>query len=490
MDPSGTRSVSSPAAFAADANGPAAFAAAHADHLTGRLDAAAAAYRALLGTPDEVLGTRTLLAAILRAQGVEGEADTLERGEIAPLDARARARLGRALLAMDDPMAARTQARTLVELGDGDAQEEGLLILARANLALGDRSGAETALWRVLEGEHPSTEAVLLLARLLRGDGRVAQALDMLTVILARRPDNLDLARERARILLARGQWAEGWAEWAAVDAAAGLGPKGEPWDVANPEGVRVLLRAGESIEETLLFLRFAGRLAKAGAVVSIEAPESILPLLTLGHGIARLGPPGGLGEDHDHILPLSALPGLLGVTPESLDGDGAYLEVSLDRILDWGARLEPGLNLGLDWSAGPPLEDLAPLLTLPGVNRIALAWADGPALEAAEPWGGRLCFPLGPGGGTLLDLAGLLFSMDLVVTSESMVAHLAGALGRPCWVLLPVDAEWYWGSEGETTPWYPSLRLFRQDGPEDWRGPVWAAAAAVGRALGETSRG
>ncbi|MCF8479870.1 MAG: hypothetical protein K9H25_05525 [Rhodospirillum sp.] len=478
--------------------GPPSFDAAHADHLAGNLDRAEAGYRALLGKPEEVLGTRTLLAAIRRVRGDRGEAEDLERSELVPLSAGAVARLGRALLAMDDPVAARALARTLMDREPGESNHgiEGLVLLARATLALGDRDGAERILRVVVDRDPTQSEAICLLSRMLRGDGRSALALDLLTGALERCPGDARLSRERAQVLLARGTWTQGWRDM----AEAGSGPPLEPWNALPVPGTRILLRAFGSLEETLLFLRFAVRLADGGLEVSLEAPEDVLPLLSLVRGLSRVGLRDHVGDDHDITLDLSALPGLMGVTPENQEPDGAYLEVPLDLVLAWGERLEPGLNLGLDWSranregglgGGMPLEDLAPLLTLPGVNRIALAWWGEAARGAMDPWGDRITFPFANGGersggctGTILDTAALLFSMDLVVTTDSAVAHLAGALGRPCWVLLPSDAGWYWGTEGEGTPWYSSLRLFRQQVADDWRGPVWSAAASVGQEL------
>jgi hypothetical protein len=390
-----------------------------------------------------------------------------------------------------------------------------MVLLARASQALGDREGPRRILRAVIDQNPDHGEAICLLSRLLRGDGQSDLALDLLNETLDRLPGNAGLLRERAHARLARGDWALGWRDLALAEGGA---LPLSPWTSLPAPGTRILLRAFGSLEETLLFLRFAVRLAEGGVTVSVEAPEILFPLLDLVHGLSRVGSRDSLGLDHDLILELAALPGLMGVEPGVPEPDGSYLEVPLNMVLDWGSRLEPGLNLGLDWSrasrergpgGGIPLEDLAPLLILPGVNRIALAWWGEAARGAADPWKARIVFPFADGGGedggeddggeddgggkpvhgTILDTAALLFSMDLVVTTDSIVAHLAGALGRPCWVLLPVDVSWFWGTDGETTPWYPSLRLFRQQRPDDWRGPVWAAAAEVGRELAATSR-
>ncbi|WP_413206622.1 hypothetical protein [Rhodospirillum sp. A1_3_36] len=498
------------------------FDAAYDAHLAGHLERAEAGYRALLGRPEEVLGTRTLLAAIRRARGDKGEADVLERSELAPLTAGALSRLGSALLAMDDPVAARALARTLVDRQAEDPDSgsnsgiEGLVLMARASQALGDREGAERVLRAAIEQNPDHGEAVCLLSRLLRVKKRTDLALDLLKQTLERCPGDAALLREQAHVRLSRGDWVHGWRDLAlAEERKAAAGERGavggaslEPWIDPPAPGTRILVRAFGPVEETLLLLRFAIRLAKGGVEVALEVPETLLPLLDLVHCFSRVGLRDSLGLDHDLILDLAILPGLMGGDPAGPEPDGAYLEVPLERVLGWGNRLEPGLNLGLDWSrasreiglaGGIPLEDLAPLLILPGVNWIALAWWDEAARGAADPWRARIVFPFAEGGGgdgggqpvsgTILDTAALLFSMDLVVTTDSVVAHLAGALGRPCWVLLPADAGWCWGTEGETTPWYPTLRLFRQQWSDDWRGPVWTIAAEVGRQLAATSR-
>jgi hypothetical protein len=196
---------------------------------------------------------------------------------------------------------------------------------------------------------------------------------------------------------------------------------------------------------------------------------------------------------------PLLSLPLLFGTTLDNIPSDVPYLHAEPEKRREWRRRLDQGggsaLNIGLCWAGHPrhpndrrrslPLVRLMPLLS---ESRAAFySLQKGPAkLQAAEgasagltDWTDDLT--------DFSDTAALLSELDLVITVDTSIAHLAGALGKPVWVLLPFAADWRWLMERHDSPWYPTMRLFRQEHPGDWNRPLREVAEALAAALGST---
>jgi hypothetical protein len=194
--------------------------------------------------------------------------------------------------------------------------------------------------------------------------------------------------------------------------------------------------------------------------------------------------------------LPLMSVPGVLGVRPDSVPAAVPYLAAEPERVANRAAWLgSEGFRIGINWSIGAvpgwfsrqrdvPLAAFAPLAELSGARLISLQM--GPPLEqiARVPFGGRIERPgdgFDAGADAFLDTAALMMSLDLIVTCDTSIAHLAGALGRPVLVALPAVADWRWLQRRDDTPWYPTMRLFRQDKAQDWSGVFTRIAAAAG---------
>jgi hypothetical protein len=198
--------------------------------------------------------------------------------------------------------------------------------------------------------------------------------------------------------------------------------------------------------------------------------------------GVERVPGPGEMLKGYDYHSPLMSLPLVFGTTLETIPVQVPYLSADAAKVAGWRERLGParGQRIGLAWSGNPehkndrnrsiPLETLAPLLKVEaefiGVQKEVRA-SDQAALET---YGIRHY-------GALLqdfeDTAALLMNMDLVITVDTAIAHLAGALGRPVWILLPYAPDWRWLLGREDSPWYPTARLFRQPALGDWAVPV-----------------
>ena len=187
------------------------------------------------------------------------------------------------------------------------------------------------------------------------------------------------------------------------------------------------------------------------------------------------------------------SLPAVLGTTVETVPWAGAYIGADPELTREKRAQFPSDfgeLRAGLAWAGNPrykadhqrstSLETLLPLLRMPGITWISLQ--KGPAAEQLKTlcddvfvWDGS------SGESDLAEAAALIATLDLVVTTDTCIAHLAGAMGKPVWILLPHLADWRWMQQRETTPWYPTAKLFRQNAPGDWPGLVKRAANELG---------
>jgi hypothetical protein len=250
-------------------------------------------------------------------------------------------------------------------------------------------------------------------------------------------------------------------------------------WTGGAVEGRRVLVRCYHGLGDTIQFARFLPMLRARGAELKVWAQPALIPLLRTMPGAGRLLPlhDGAPEAEYDLDLEIMELAHLFRVTPATLPAEVPYLHPP--RRAPAGG----GLQVGLVWAAGDwdgrrsvPPALLAPLARIPGVTLHLLQ--RGSAL-AEWPAG------LGVVSGTddVLGAASLMAGLDLVVSVDSMPAHLAGALGRPVWTLLQAEADWRWMAGREDSPWYPTMRLFRQERAGDWA-PVVARVERELRAL------
>ena len=250
-------------------------------------------------------------------------------------------------------------------------------------------------------------------------------------------------------------------------------------WDGTPLGGRRVLVRCYHGLGDTLQFIRYAPRLRRIGADATFWVQPGLIPLLRTVPAIGPLLPlhDGDAGVDYDVDVEVMELSHVFRSTPQTLPKDVPYLHVE--------PAPRPGdglLRVGLVWQAGEwgegrslPVHLLAPLAEVDGVELHLLQ--RGPAL-AERPAG----FGVDSGSDDPLQAARTMRALDVVVTVDSMPAHLAGALGVPVWTLLQARADWRWMEDRDDSPWYPTMRLFRQARPGDWE-PV---IARVARALAE----
>ncbi len=255
------------------------------------------------------------------------------------------------------------------------------------------------------------------------------------------------------------------------------------PWDGAGFAGKTLLLHDEQGLGDTLQFVRYAPLIKSLGGRVAVECQAELVRLLTGVAGIDQLIVQGDPLPDFDLHAPFFSLLHLIETSPETIPAGGAYLHAdpadqaaARDRLGGAGAG---NLRVGLVWAGSPvhrndrnrsiPARLFAPLLEVPGVDFCSLQVGPaGAQLSELDPAGGRIADPT-PHLADFAHTAGLVDGLDLVITVDTAVAHLAGGLGRPVWVLLPFAPDWRWMLERTDSPWYPSMRLFRQKSPGDW---------------------
>lgn len=291
-------------------------------------------------------------------------------------------------------------------------------------------------------------------------------------------------------LLMRRGDWP---AAWALADAALrdrgaarrdGTAPRHlqAVWDGAPVAGRRVLVRCYHGLGDTIQFIRFLPRLRATAAATVVWAQPALLPLLRTMPDVGPLLPlhDGTPEADYDVDVEVMELAHLLRVTPAGLP-PAPYLHPPRAT-----RRAAPAgdLAIGLVWQAGDwdprrsvPVERLAPLARIPGIRLHLLQ--RGAALAQCPPGLGVVA-----GAEDVLAAAGAMTALDLVLTVDSMPAHLAGAIGVPTWTMLPHDADWRWMEGRADSPWYPTMRLFRQPAAGDWAAVVAAVAEALRAAL------
>jgi hypothetical protein len=251
-------------------------------------------------------------------------------------------------------------------------------------------------------------------------------------------------------------------------------------WDGTPLEGKRVLVRCYHGLGDTLQFIRYAPLVKAVAREVTVWAQPALIPLLRTARGIDRLLPlhDGGCEAEYDVDVEVMELPHVFRSTLATLPADVPYLHADPAPL-----RREGRLAVGLVWAAGDwderrsvPVDLLRPLAEVPGADLHVLQ--RGPAL-AERPAG----FGVLSGSDDVTEAARTIRALDLLVSVDSMPAHLAGALGVPVWTLLHADPDWRWMEDRDDSPWYPTMRLFRQPRPGAWR-PVVARVAEALAAL------
>ena len=369
----------------------------------------------------------------------------------------------------------------------------GLLLAAQKRFA-----EAEACHLRALQDDPQSVDAWNHLGVLYASHKQEAEAEQCYRTALALNPGHASAAFNLSYVLLRQGHYEEGWQRleardrYAALDRALAL-PRWQGEPLAG-KAILIGLEAGHG--DMIQFCRYTAQLKAAGARrVSILCHPPLARLLRRLPGVddsIALG--DGVADPHwDFWTPPLSLPYRFATRLDSIPGELPYLSAEPATVAAWAARLGAGegRRVGLVWKGNPRFENdrerslpslntLAPLADLPGLRFFSLQKGAGEDEAAAPP------FPLtdlAPDIGDFADTAAIVANLDLVITVDTAVAHLVGALGKPCWVLLPdYKTDWRWLDGRDDTPWYPGVvRLFRQPAGGGWSPVIAAVAAALG---------
>lgn len=349
-----------------------------------------------------------------------------------------------------------------------------------------DRFAPATDAFQQALGLDPGcATAYCYLGEVHRAQNRHTEARTCYTQALALEPDHADTQFFLSLSLLANSEWARGWPlyEWRWRSQAARLRPRQIDiplWLGQVPlEGQRLLVHCEQGLGDTLQFCRYLPQLVQRGAQVVVEAPATLLPLLQTLAGDCEWVPTGATLPPLSLHCPLLSLPLALGAGAPAPMAPGGYLHVPETYQRKWAAKRPRGerRRLGIAWSGNPlhrndrhrslRLADLLPFLPTDWdlvVMQTEVPDADGPVLQAAPN-----CEQPGAAVQDFADSAALCASIDLLLTVDTSLAHLGGALGCPTWLLLPWRADWRWGVAGDRSDWYPGMRLYRQPALHDW---------------------
>jgi tetratricopeptide (TPR) repeat protein len=353
-------------------------------------------------------------------------------------------------------------------------------------LAAADREEEAIAAYRralALKPDHAGAWSNLGLT--LQSLNDIDGAIDAYRRALALNPGLVHARWNLALALLVDRRFDEGWRAYEARLELPELGKHrhrypGARWEGASLEGKTLLLYPEQGLGDALQFARYATIAAAHGARCLIRCSQSLRQLLASVPGVAGVSGDGEPLPSYDVHSPLLSLPRFFRTGSDTIPASVPYLSVrenTRDAARAKLASVRGKRRVGLAWAGNPAqandrnrstsLAKLAPLLEVPGIAWFSLQQGER-ATEIASTPGGNALTPLAPDA-TLDDTAGLVTELDLVVSVDTMIAHLAGALARPVWILLCFAADWRWELGREDSPWYPTARLFRQARPHDW---------------------
>ncbi len=328
------------------------------------------------------------------------------------------------------------------------------------------------------------------LANVLNDLGRIEDSIASYRQAIRLKPDYAEAHLSLATALLLTGNLKEGWAEyeWRFVCGRPELPEFHKPrWDGSPLNGRTIVLYGEQGFGDKLQFMRYAPLVKARGGRVVVACNKTLLPILSRCAGIDEFVPvPGGDLPPFDVYSPLLSLPGILGTTLDTIPAEVPYLFADPELVATWKAKLSrtAAFKIGIVWQGSMSnkggigrsiaLKHFAPLGKVDGIQLYSLQCGQG-IEQIAEMQGqlqiddfkGRLDTETGP----FMDTAAVMRNLDLVITADTSIGHLAGGLGVPVWVAVPFIPDWRWFGDFKTTAWYPNLRLFRQERIGDWDG-------------------
>jgi len=377
------------------------------------------------------------------------------------------------------------------------ADADGLNNLGNALHALGRYEEALERYEDALRVRPDSVESLNNRGNVLQALRRPEEALASYAQALALAPDDAEAHWNEALARLSVGDYELGWEkyEWRWRNPALGIPTRDTrrpPWlGAEDVSGKTVLLHAEQGYGDAIQFVRYAPLVAALGARVVLACAEPLRALFETVQGVESVFAPEQSAPAFDFHTPLMSLPLAFHTTLDNLPSRVPYLRAPERKAAAWQRRfmgLGTGLKVGLAWSGNPrfgaarikacPVHLLDALLSVPGCAFVSLQTGDAAAEAAGLARKDRPVIEAGPELAGFDDTAALVAALDLVISIDTAVAHLAGALGKPVWIMLPYAADWRWLVDREDSPWYPTARLYRQPHPGEWGSVVGRLAA------------
>ncbi len=328
-----------------------------------------------------------------------------------------------------------------------------------------------------------NVEAFVTIGTALESLGRYDEAMMLYHDAIIRSADCAEAHWNLALALLRKGEFEQGWQEfewrWFKKGYTTSHRTFGLPlWDGRPLNGDPILLHSEQAFGDTLQFSRYIRLVAALGGEVLVEAPFELMPLLSEIQGVSAVIPFGAQIPAVRWQVPLLSLPRIFGTTISSIPTDVPYLRIPVSRKEIWNRRIgkDKSFKIGLTWAGRKrpdphrscKLIDFSPLTRLRGVTFYSLQLGEGSEEVSSSPAGMNLIDPT-VDIHDFADTAALVDELDLIISIDTAVAHLAGALGKPTFVMVPTAPDWRWMLERSDSPWYPSIRIFRQKHCNEW---------------------
>ena len=312
---------------------------------------------------------------------------------------------------------------------------------------------------------------------------KLPEAMRCFDTALAFDPAYHECRLSRAMQLLLEGQLLRGWNEYEARFDVPRAGAKRQftqpAWDGTDPEGRTILLYCEQGFGDAIQFARYAPLLAERNARVVVECQAGLRELFGSLRGVDQIVCPGDEPPDFEVYRGIMSMPLIFGTTLETVPNQVPYLRADASKVRRWRKIIEPGgVRVGLVWAGAGgygndknrsmTLERLAPLSRVEGVRFYSLQKGDA-AAQAQSPPEGMEVLDLSAELTDFSETAAAIENLDLVITVDTAVGHLAGALNKPVWLMIPFFPDWRWMLTRTDSPWYPSMQLFRQQTRGDW---------------------
>jgi tetratricopeptide (TPR) repeat protein len=351
------------------------------------------------------------------------------------------------------------------------------------------------ALYKTIVTKSPNNVSILYnIAYTLKKLERFEEAMTYYEKVLSLDPNHEEAHFSLSLAYLIQGDFQKGWPEyewrWNRPGSNSPRSFSKPLWDGSNLQGKTILIHAEQGLGDTFQFCRYAREIKKQGARIIFLAQDPLLTLLKLCPYVDEVLPFSASGRAFDYHVPLMTLPYLLKTTIDTVPDDVPYLYADPALVTYWAEQLKHDTNfkIGICWQGNANysthflrtavaaksirLEKFAPLALLGGVSIYSLQKTTGEDQLKNLPQGfilKQFDSSLDTQHGRFMDTVAVMKNLDLIITVDTSIAHCAGGLGIPVWVMLPKPPDWRWMLNRDDTPWYPTMRLFRQSNPDSW---------------------